>query len=72
MGDECTRTSENCKNIEDDKIVDFYVPNRHCAFDQQGSFIQRGEQLSAVSTFECASCIDISHDNCSHPNLTVV
>ena len=67
------------KNTENDKIVNVFIPNRLCVWegkspDQQGSFIQcaRSGQLSAVSTFECVYGVDISHDDCGHPNLTVV
>ena len=42
--------------------------------DQQRSFFQggRSEQLCAVSTFERVYCVDISHGNCGHSNLTVI
>ena len=42
--------------------------------DQQESLVQRArsEHVSAVSTFERVHGVDVSHDNCGHPNLTVV
>ena len=56
-----------------------HISNRLCAREgasagKQGSFVQcaRSEQLSAVRTFECVHGVDISHGDCSHPNLTVL
>ena len=73
MGNESTRTSENCKTLK------VHVSNRLCArevesSDQQGPFVRcaRSEQLSAVSAFERVHAIDVSHDNCSHADLAIV
>ena len=78
MGDEATYTSENCKTLSD-KVSNVFVSNRLCAregesSDQQGSFVQCAcsEQLSAVNTFKRVYGVDISHENCGHPNLAVV
>ena len=78
MGDETRCKCFKSQIAEDDKIVDIYS-NRLCAregesSDQQGSFMQStgSEQVSAVSTPERAHCVDISHDNCSHPKLAVI
>ena len=59
MGDEPTGTSENCKNTENDKIINVHVSDRLRAregefCDQQGTFVQctSSKKLSAVSTLE--------------------
>ena len=40
--------------------------------NQQRSFVQSSGQVSAVSTFESATGVDISHDKCAYHNLAAV
>ena len=72
MGDEATCTSENCKELRmsissvyTSPIV--FVRGKGLLINRDRS---RSEHLSAMSTVECVYGVDISHNDCSHPNLT--
>ena len=74
MGDELRCTFENCKTLRM-KRSSIYTPpivfvrGKGSPLISRDRSCTRSEQSSAVSTFERVHCIDLSHDNFSHPNL---
>ena len=79
MGDGIRCTCENCRTLRMTRSSIYTSPivfgrGERRSSDQQGPFMQstRSEQLSAVNTFERVHCVDVSHDNRSHPNLAVL